>query len=232
MKAIKTKILSFAKKLKELPKKYLIIGSVVLVLVLGGAGLLIWRLSGDTSPESNVSNQQTAHKSGSQDDAGSTATDDRSTTNPDDPVASDGDVANGSSNNSSSSKKSGGSSTSAATPQPDTSKPTAPTGFTVSNGPGVSRIMDWDASSDNVGVAGYYIYRMMFPNETPTQLIDTITDGSTDDTEGDEPGLFCNHAGTVTYYAIRAFDAAGNLSDWAKASIPDEEWVNCTPIGT
>ena len=60
-------------------------------------------------------------------------------------------------------------------------------------------VLDWDASSDNVGVVGYRIDR-------DGVQVHVVDDGSTDDTDWPR----CGH---VYDYAVRAYDAAGNLSD-------------------
>ena len=61
-------------------------------------------------------------------------------------------------------------------------------------------ILDWDPSTDNRGVVGYNIYR----NGVQIHVVD---DGSSDDTDR------TFHAGSTYTYSVRAYDAAGNLSD-------------------
>ena len=83
-------------------------------------------------------------------------------------------------------------------PPTDTTKPSAPTGLTGSAAEGrVS--LNWNASSDNVGVTGYKVYR----GGTEIGSVGATT-AYTDTTV----------AGSTTYsYTVRATDAAGNLSD-------------------
>jgi len=86
----------------------------------------------------------------------------------------------------------------------DTSAPTAPTGVTTSlNGQTAS--ISWTASTDNVGVTGYQLYRGTSSGFTPdaSTLVGSPSGTSTTDTV---PGL-----GTY-YYKVIAVDAAGNAS--------------------
>src|SRR6266480_3051603 len=87
---------------------------------------------------------------------------------------------------------------SATTPAPpDTTPPSVPTGLTA-NAVSSSQInLSWTASSDNVGVSGYRVYRGGTQIATPgtTSFTDTGVSPST------------------TYsYTVAAYDAAGNLS--------------------
>jgi chitodextrinase len=88
----------------------------------------------------------------------------------------------------------------------DTIPPSAPTGVTVtgatSTNSGLAQIpitISWNASTDNVGVAGYYVYRngtlivSSTPNFTATTLTDTVN-----------PGTYA--------YTVAAYDAAQNIS--------------------
>ena len=84
---------------------------------------------------------------------------------------------------------------------PDTQAPTAPGSIFVTGSSTNSVSLSWNASFDNVGVAGYGLYR----NGTLTG-----TAGSTSATFG---SLAC---GTSYTLAVDAYDAAGNRS--AKAS--------------
>ncbi|HWG25871.1 glycoside hydrolase family 6 protein [Actinospica sp.] len=79
----------------------------------------------------------------------------------------------------------------------DTTPPSAPTGLTVSGTTSSSASLTWTASTDNVGVTGYDIYR-------GTTLAGTSTTTSFTDT-----GLA---ASTQYSYTVVAYDAAGNLS--------------------
>src|SRR5207302_9751089 len=82
-------------------------------------------------------------------------------------------------------------------PPPDTTPPTVPTGLTASAVSSSQINLSWAASSDNVGVSGYRVYR------DGAQIATTST-------------TFFSNTGlspSTTYsYAVAAFDAAGNLS--------------------
>jgi chitodextrinase len=81
---------------------------------------------------------------------------------------------------------------------PDTTKPTEPKNLKATAGTG--RVtLTWRASSDNVGVTGYRVYR----GATQVGSVDGTTLTYTD------MGLAL---GTYSY-TVRAIDAAGNLSD-------------------
>ncbi len=80
---------------------------------------------------------------------------------------------------------------------PDTEQPTAPGGLASSNVTPNSIRLIWDASTDNVGVVSYEIYR-------GTTMIGFTTATSYTDT-----GLAAN---TIYSYTVKAKDAAGNLS--------------------
>jgi len=79
----------------------------------------------------------------------------------------------------------------------DTTAPTAPGGFTASVQTGPKVVLAWTASTDNVGVVGYRIYRnnVLIGSTAGTTYTDTaVTAGS-----------------SYTYYA-RAYDLATNTS--------------------
>src|SRR5207302_284824 len=82
-------------------------------------------------------------------------------------------------------------------PPPDTTPPSVPTGLTA-NAVSSSQInLSWTASTDNVGVSGYRVYR------GGTQIATTSA------TSFANTGL----AASTTYsYTVAAFDAAGNVS--------------------
>ncbi len=79
----------------------------------------------------------------------------------------------------------------------DTSAPTAPANFSTVSSTGSSISASWTASSDDVGVAGYTLYR------------GTTAVGTTTTPSGTFGGLSC---GTSYTLGVDAFDAAGNHS--------------------
>src|SRR5438046_1238841 len=82
-------------------------------------------------------------------------------------------------------------------PPPDTTPPTVPTGLTASAVSSSQINLSWTASSDNVGVSGYRVYR------NGTQI------ATTGATSFANTGL----SPSTTYsYTVAAYDAAGNLS--------------------
>src|SRR5438552_775449 len=82
-------------------------------------------------------------------------------------------------------------------PPPDTTPPTVPTGLTASAVSSSQINLSWTASSDNVGVSGYRVYR------GGTQIATTSA------TSFANTGL---SASTTYSYTVAAYDAAGNLS--------------------
>ncbi|WP_127584243.1 DUF4838 domain-containing protein [Paenibacillus koleovorans] len=77
----------------------------------------------------------------------------------------------------------------------DMAAPTAPTGLSATAGSQID--LSWTASTDNIGVAGYHVYRNGVMIGTVTGV--TYTDaGAT--------------ANTAYSYTVKAFDAVGNLS--------------------
>jgi chitodextrinase len=87
----------------------------------------------------------------------------------------------------------------------DTEAPTVPGSFTASATSMTQLDLSWASSTDNVGVAAYYLYR----GSTST-LIATTTGLSFSDT---------GRAASTTYnYFIKAVDAAGNSSGFATTS--------------
>ncbi|TXH67187.1 MAG: alpha-amylase [Lysobacteraceae bacterium] len=79
----------------------------------------------------------------------------------------------------------------------DSTAPTAPSALSASNVTMTSATLSWSASTDNVGVVGYRVYR------GGTQIGTTASPGFSDS------GL---SAGSAYAYTVRAYDAAGNLS--------------------
>jgi chitodextrinase len=88
-------------------------------------------------------------------------------------------------------------STTGGTYGPDTTAPSTPGGVTSSNITGTSATISWTASTDNVGVTGYRVYRDGVLRSSPTGL-------SYNDT-----GLTMS---TTYAYTVSAVDAAGNES--------------------
>ena len=83
------------------------------------------------------------------------------------------------------------------TQAPDTTAPSAPTGLVASAVTSSSATLSWTASTDNYGVAGYYVYRNGTQIAAPTAT--SYTDSSL--------------SPSTTYsYTVKAADAAGNLS--------------------
>ncbi|MFD0670978.1 DUF4832 domain-containing protein [Cohnella sp. GCM10027633] len=80
---------------------------------------------------------------------------------------------------------------------PDTQAPAAPTGLASPAKTSVSVDLTWNAATDNVGVAGYQVFRGATQVGTPSSTSFTDT------------GLT---AGTAYSYSVRARDAAGNVS--------------------
>ncbi|MBM2822070.1 MAG: hypothetical protein HW413_816 [Thermoleophilia bacterium] len=85
---------------------------------------------------------------------------------------------------------------SATTPGADTASPSVPTGLKATVKKGRKVVLSWNVSTDNVGVAGYDVYRG-----------GVKVAGPSGPTYSDRPGR-----GTFTYQ-VRARDAAGNVSD-------------------
>lgn len=85
----------------------------------------------------------------------------------------------------------------------DVTPPTAPGNLTAS-APGKRKIsLSWTASTDNVGVTGYQIWRSSSPTGTFTQIATTTATTYTNS------GLT---SGSTWYYQVKATDAAGNVS--------------------
>jgi len=79
----------------------------------------------------------------------------------------------------------------------DTTAPTVPTGLAGSAASATQINLTWNASTDNVGVVGYGIYRN-------SNLVDTtVSPGYSD------KGLT---AGTTYAYSVNAYDISGNVS--------------------
>ncbi len=86
----------------------------------------------------------------------------------------------------------------------DTQAPTVPTGLSAQAISSSQINLSWTASTDNVAVTGYRIYRCLGSNCSPTTQIDTSATNSYSNT-----GL---SASTTYTYSVSAYDAAGNAS--------------------
>jgi chitodextrinase len=87
--------------------------------------------------------------------------------------------------------------------------PSTPTNINVASTGNASARVTWSASTDNVGVAGYRVYR------------DSVLKGTVTSTSFDDSGLT---GGSSYTYKVEAFDAAGNTSFATRAwtqPIPD-----------
>ncbi|WGT46727.1 LamG-like jellyroll fold domain-containing protein [Tessaracoccus lacteus] len=103
----------------------------------------------------------------------------------------------------------------------DTTAPSAPSGVsaTVTDD---TVALTWGASTDNVGVIGYEVYRGSASDFTAnsSSRIGTVTSRSYSDED--------LAAGTY-YYKVKAKDAAGNLSDASSAATAEVEEPSTTP---
>jgi chitodextrinase len=88
-------------------------------------------------------------------------------------------------------------------PVPDTEAPTAPTSLTATPSSPTRVDLDWNASSDNVAVTGYEVYR-------DGALLATATGTSYADTTASP--------GTTYSYEVRARDAGGNRSPFSNSA--------------
>lgn len=86
---------------------------------------------------------------------------------------------------------------------PDSAAPTVPTNLAASASGATSVNLSWSASTDNVAVAGYHIFRNSAQVATATTTSYSNTSLST---------------GATYSYQVRAFDAAGNVSALSSTS--------------
>jgi len=102
----------------------------------------------------------------------------------------------------------------AVTPAADASPPSVPTGLTATAVSSNQIDLSWTASTDNVGVAGYRVYR----NGTHVGTAGSLSYSDT--------GL----SGATTYtYTVSAYDAAGNVSEPSAPttiSTPRRSWLS------
>ena len=87
----------------------------------------------------------------------------------------------------------------------DTEPPTAPTNLAASNITDTTVDLDWNASTDNVGVEGYEVF------------LDNVSIGTVTGTSATVTGLTPN---TTYAFKVRAFDAAGNNSPFSNTVNP------------
>jgi len=87
----------------------------------------------------------------------------------------------------------------------DTQKPSAPTSLTGTTVSSQQINLSWVTSTDNIGVAGYDVYRATGTDISSAQKVATVTTTTYGDT-----GLSAN---TKYTYFVKARDAAGNTSD-------------------
>jgi chitodextrinase len=89
-------------------------------------------------------------------------------------------------------------------PAPDTQAPSAPSGLSAQATSSTGASLSWSASTDNVAVAGYRVYR------------DGVLRTTTTSTSYTDSGL----SPQTTYsYTVVAFDAAGNVGPSTGASV-------------
>jgi chitodextrinase len=86
----------------------------------------------------------------------------------------------------------------------DTTPPSVPTGLSATAISSSQINLSWTASTDNVGVTGYRIYRCQGTSCTPSVQVATSATNSYSDT--------ALSASTAYVYAVAAYDAAGNVS--------------------
>jgi len=87
---------------------------------------------------------------------------------------------------------------------PNTTPPTTPTLLSAAAGSATTASLSWSPSTDNVGVAGYYLWRN--GTQLPTTAMTTFQDS----------GLTPN---TTYTYEVEAFDLAGNVSATLTATV-------------
>ncbi|MBI3274344.1 MAG: fibronectin type III domain-containing protein [Candidatus Colwellbacteria bacterium] len=99
------------------------------------------------------------------------------------------------------------SATTQAVPTADTNAPTKPTSLSagIASASGVQINIVWFNSTDDIGVAGYKIFRCSTASCSPTTQVATTSVNSYSDM-----GLT---ASTTYGYSVAAYDAAGNVSD-------------------
>ncbi len=89
-------------------------------------------------------------------------------------------------------------------PTPDIEAPSVPANVAATSDSASAATVTWTASTDNVGVTGYEVYR------------DDLKIGTTAGTSYSDSGLT---GGTAYSYTVKAFDAAGNVSAASAAAL-------------
>ena len=93
-------------------------------------------------------------------------------------------------------------------PAADTTAPSTPTGLSATAVSSTQINLSWSATTDNVGVTGYYIYRN--GSQSPlASIVSGLTYNDTGLLSGNVSGL---SPGTLYTYTVAAYDAAGNIS--------------------
>jgi chitodextrinase len=103
----------------------------------------------------------------------------------------------------------------------DTQPPTTPTNLTATAISSSQINLSWTASTDNVGVTGYRIYRCAGSGCTPSTQIATSATNSYQNT-----GLSAN---TAYVYRVAAYDAAGNVSAQSSSASATTQASDTTP---
>jgi chitodextrinase len=102
---------------------------------------------------------------------------------------------------------------------PDWTPPSTPTGLSANNGAGTV-VLSWNASTDNVGVTGYTVYRNGTTLATVAGSVLSYTDATVS-------------PATIYSYTVDAFDAAGNHSAQSQpASVTTPAQTDTTPPST
>jgi len=92
----------------------------------------------------------------------------------------------------------------------DTSPPTMPTNLSATAVSSSQINLSWTASTDNVGVSGYYIRRCQGSGCTPSvQIVNSSSNSYSDATLS---------ASNVYVYTVAAYDAAGNSSSYSSSA--------------
>ena len=96
----------------------------------------------------------------------------------------------------------------------ETTPPSAPSNFTTKLQQNGNILLNWDASIDNIGVCGYYVYRngeRIYKNQVPKKY--RIRKNDVDLTSLTD---VCLSPNTSYNYEVRAYDFAGNMSKPSK----------------